>query len=147
MPSNYTFCNIQLLLVSQLCHRTTLRPCACNSQKLSHKNAMESPNYCSILFGNYAKLRRNYAKIRRNYSTSLRHFWLTWPGTCEKNVAVQTCKVITRATTFGRTCPNDYQLVLAPCIVLFRSKKKRRSRNSKTPQVWNYAAARIFGYF
>ena len=99
-----------------------------------------------------------------------------WPdrGCAKKKVAVQTCKLI--PDNKSRNFRSDLCEVLpaciginkskmlswlgwsealkkvlkpstpAPCIVLFRSNKKRRSRNSKIPQDWNCAAKRK-GYF
>ena len=53
---------------------------------------------------NYAAITQNYAAITPNYAaiaapkyaaiTQQVIIWLTWPGNLEKNVAVQTCKLI-----------------------------------------------------
>ena len=150
----------------------------CKQQRCNHVRAV-GKGYPAKTQRNFWTIAASYATIMPNYAattpTSLRHFWLTWPGMCKKkNVAVQTCKLI--PDNKSRNFRSDLCEVLpaciginkskmlswlgwsealkkvlkpstpAPCIVLFRSNKKRRSRNSKIPQDWNCAAKRK-GYF
>jgi len=120
----------QLLLVSR---RMTLQPRACNWQKRSRKNAMESLNHVAASYAaimpnhaaitpNYANARHNCAKIRRNYATSLRHFWLTWPGMCKKTtwLSMYCISILDnkRATTLGWSCPKHCQLAVSQNCLL-----------------------------
>ena len=90
MPNNYIFCNIQLLLISRLCHVTQEvqsqraysnfgKEQCCRHVRPNSKNYLTKTRWnhwtISASYAAIAKLRlRHYAKLRRKYTKSRRSY-------------------------------------------------------------------------
>ena len=89
----------------------------CKQQRCNHVRAV-GKGYPAKTQRNFWTIAASYATIMPNYAattpTSLRHFWLTWPGMCKKTtwLSMYCISILDnkRATTLGWSCPKHYQL-------------------------------------